>query len=137
MPRNNNLPVGLPPEIKETRFRISPPVQIGAGNDPIRSKEVTSLDINNPGTSITSEVHICADCNRVMHKIEEVGGVCSVCGQFLCVESAKLLCDTCGRCMCREHSTDTGTGCICSNHGWFRTLVHMFSSKPTQNGGTK
>jgi hypothetical protein len=137
MPGNNKQPVRVPPEIKETHFRISPPTQIGNGSDAIRSREVTSLDINNPGTFISTEVHLCADCNRVMHKVEEVGGVCGVCGQFLCVESAKLLCDLCGRCMCREHSTDTGKGRICSNHGWLRTIAHMFSSKAKQTGGNK
>lgn len=137
MPRNNNPPIHLPPEVKETNFRISPPARIGNGNNAITSKEVTALDINNPQTFISTEVHICADCNRVMHKAEEVGGVCGVCGQFICVESVRLLCDLCGRCMCREHSADTGKGRICSNHGWLRTLAHMFSSKPSQNGGKK
>jgi hypothetical protein len=137
MPRNNNPPIQLPPEIETTEFRIAPPTRIDNGAVAVSSTSVTSMDINNPGKTLSTEVHICADCNRVMHKVEEVGGACGVCGQFLCVESAKLLCDACGRCMCREHSTNTGNGRICSNHGWLRTIAHMVFSKPNQNGGQK
>jgi hypothetical protein len=137
MPRNDNPPVQLPPEIETTDFRIAPPAGIGNGAVAVSSTTVTSMDINNPGKTLSTEVHVCADCNRVMHKPEQVGGVCAVCNRLLCVESARLLCELFGRCACLEHSADTGKGRVCRNHGWVQTLIHMFSSKHNPNGGQK
>jgi len=119
-----------PSQVQQNRYRVAPPGRMGEDSDAVSSEVVTWFQAGAFGTTTVNTVRICASCNAVMHKAEEVGGVCRVCNRLLCVECAKLKCAICEGCVCRAHSSDTSKGRICETHGFLAVLGHLFFSKP-------
>lgn len=116
---NNNTP---PSKRERTRIRV-------IGTAAVRSDAITSVKVRNSqrrSETTTIDIRYCASHRGVMHSAEEVGGVCRVCEQLVCTECAKHTCALCGEIVCLKESIQTEHGDICSNHGFWETLIFTF-----------
>ena len=113
MATNGSVPTGS----WTNRKRIAV-VGTAAINEPaIETEEVQNMGAE-IGETTTTYITICASSRHVLHTAEEVGGVCSVCQQLLCVECAKHTCAFCGECVCKKESRKTRKGDVCQTHGF-------------------
>ena len=71
----------------------------------------------------------CASCSGVLHNVQEIAALCSVCDGELCRACVKQCC-ICSQALCSQHAqqlSDTKV-CCAGRHGFFRRLSEALSS---------
>jgi len=102
------------------RFRVRGPA--GPGPDIYEELQTERLVDSEERRTTTVELSCCASCNSLIHKHEEAGGICAVCGLLLCMNCGKPRCELCGRLVCLDHTREFQGKTVCRTHGFFQVL---------------
>lgn len=81
------------------------------------------------GFEETTETRLCCckGCNRTIRRLEELGGTCVICENFLCTECAGFRCSSkkCRKCVCPEDHIELSQQVYCWKHGIQKILVRL------------
>jgi|GEM_PF-3658557 len=74
-----------------------------------------------------TKLHRCKGCYRTIRRLEELGGVCVICENFLCTECAGLRCSSkkCRKCVCPEDHIELGQQVYCWKHGVGKIVIRL------------
>ncbi len=108
---------------ERSRFRVVGPA--GLSNEAIEERKVKEYGPGGFGETTTTDMAFCASCQAVMHKPEEVGGVCNVCGLLLGLDCSKYRCEFCRRCVCQSQTRDARGKPFCITHGRLQVLKYL------------
>lgn len=104
------------------------PVQHGA--PAIEKSEESILDDEGYKETTTSELYYAPGCHHLIHTEEELGGICTVCGNAICrICSASNICSLCGRTVCKQDQRqieDIGIVCSLCKRDWLIKKIISF-----------